>query len=122
MENYEKEFLEYLDKNPPDLLAKGIKKRTIKTIYQPTDTPELDLHGLRTWEAKDAMISFIKKSRGGSIQKVRVITGKGLHSKNGPVLGKFIQDGLNHGKFGKIRKFRSGKAKEGGSGVFIIEL
>jgi len=83
---------------------------------------ELDLHGNTLDEANLYLTRFLSDSRMKGYQLVRVITGKGLHSKTPGKLRNFVETGLNHGRFGRIRSFRSGKAREGGSGVFLIDL
>lgn len=44
--------------------------------------PELDLHKLRVWEAKKVTQMFVKQSR-GRYRRVKIITGRGLHSAGG---------------------------------------
>lgn len=44
--------------------------------------PELDLHTLRVWEARQVTQMFLKQSRGRH-RRVRIITGRGLHSVGG---------------------------------------
>lgn len=60
-----------------------------KGIVSPSDVvrtkegvTELDLHGLRVWEAKEVTLMFLKQSR-DYFRRVRVITGRGLHSIDG---------------------------------------
>lgn len=43
--------------------------------------PELDLHGLKVWEAKKVTEMFLQQSRGR--RQVRIITGRGVHAPGG---------------------------------------
>ena len=55
----------------------------------------LDLHGLSAAESLTRVDTFLKNSVRDGLRKVLIIHGKGIHSKNGPVLGdklkKFIE-------------------------------
>lgn len=51
---------------------------------------------------------------------ISIITGVGLHSKNGPVVKPVIADFLrNHPA---VESFTEGKYTEGGQGVFLVKL
>ena len=52
----------------------------------------LDLHGLKADEALRSAEEFLRSCHGEGIRKVLIIHGKGLHSKNEPVLGKRIRE------------------------------
>ena len=63
-----KEKLENKDQN-----AEIKKTKTVKSI---------DLHGCSLTEANEKIKSFIQKSFNEGIEKLLVVTGKGLHSQN----------------------------------------
>ena len=66
-------------------------KRAISQAYQ---TGELDLHGL---QARDAImaVEYVLNSNGYQRDRLRIITGRGLHSKNGvPVLQPQVESWL----------------------------
>ncbi len=47
---------------------------------------ELDLHGMTQREARSAVESYLANSSGGATRLVRIICGRGLHSREGSVL------------------------------------
>lgn len=57
---------------------------TIKHSPPPQD--ELDLHGMTQQEAELALKRFLLYAQQARLKTVRIITGKGLHSPQGPVL------------------------------------
>lgn len=68
--------------------------------------PELDLHELRVWQAKKVTQMFVRQSR-GRYRRVRIITGRGLHSVGGipkikPEVEVFLQNaGLSYDEVNK---------------------
>ena len=101
-----------------------IKKEVIKTI---------DLHGFSLDNANKAVEEFITKCFEEDINKIIVITGKGLRSRNNsnPYLSKdlsilkysvpeFIQSNKNLMK--KIKKVKEADIEDGGKGAFYIYL
>ena len=68
--------------------------------YQPKIDAELDLHGLTQREAEGEVWDFLSEAEEKEYLKVRIITGKGLHSENGEgvlkslVIGILRQKGL----------------------------
>ena len=107
----------YLNKNL-------INKKNIKTI---------DLHGLSLQNANNIIEEFIEKCFKKSVNKIIVITGKGLRSKNdeNPYVSKdlsilkhsvpdFIKSSPNLMKI--ITKIEKANIKDGGEGAFYIYL
>ena len=101
-----------------------IKKEVVKTI---------DLHGFSLDNANKAVEEFITKCFEEDINKIIVITGKGLRSRNNsnPYLSKdlsilkysvpeFIQSNKNLMK--KIKKVKEADIDDGGRGAFYIYL
>ena len=101
-----------------------IKKEVVKTI---------DLHGFSLDNANKAVEEFITKCFEEDINKIIVITGKGLRSRNNsnPYLSKdlsilkysvpeFIQSNKNLMK--KIKKVKEADIEDGGKGAFYIYL
>jgi DNA-nicking Smr family endonuclease len=78
----------------------------------------IDLHGKTVAEAELALGSFLEGAARGGIEKVLVITGKGNHSADGPVLGKamraFLEANPRSGRFGQADK------ADGGSGALWV--
>ena len=98
------------------------KKQIIKSI---------DLHGCTLVEANKKIESIINKSYLEGVNKLIVITGKGIHSKNesDPFVSKdlsilkysvpeFIKN--NKDLMKKINEFKDADIKDGGQGAFYI--
>lgn len=89
----------------------------------PARTEELDLHGMTVAEAEASLTRMLRECRERRTGTLRVVTGKGIHSAAGrAVLRETLTAGLNSGRYGRIKRFRPGKAREGGSGVLVITL
>ncbi len=54
----------------------------------------LDLHGLSSVEAEEALDRFIRDAKARGLSKVLIIHGKGLHSPGQPVLQRVVQSYL----------------------------
>ena len=93
----------------------------------------IDLHGYTLDEANKSIESFIIKSYQENINKLIVVTGKGIHSQNekDPYVSKdlsilkysvpeFIKN--NQKLMKKIIEFKDAEIKDGGSGAFYIYL
>ena len=93
----------------------------------------IDLHGYTLHEANEKIEKFIKKAFHDQIEKLVVVTGKGIHSKNeeDPYVSKklgilkySIPDFLNNNKSlsGMIKNLAKAKIEDGGEGAFYIYL
>ena len=93
----------------------------------------IDLHGYTLEEANKTIEEFIHKSFRDKINKLIVVTGKGLHSQNkkDPYVSKdlgilkysvpqFIENNMNLRK--KIIEIKDANIEDGGSGAFYIFL
>ena len=93
----------------------------------------LDLHGKNLDEANSIIESFIKKSYEDKVQKLIIITGKGLHSNNekDPYVSKdlgilkysipeFVRSNENLMQI--ISNISEASVKDGGTGAFYIFL
>ena len=93
----------------------------------------IDLHGYSLDHANKTIDDFIKKSYLEKIDKLIIVTGKGLHSKNekDPFVSKdlsilkysvpeFIEG--NKDLMSKINEIKDADIKDGGSGAFYIYL
>ena len=102
------------------------KKITFKTRL-------IDLHGYTLEDANKSIESFIIKSYQDKINKLIVVTGKGIHSQNekDPYVSKdlsilkysvpeFISNNKNLMKI--IYEMKDAKIEDGGSGAFYIFL
>ena len=101
-----------------------------KTIFK---TRSIDLHGYSLEEANKSIENFIIKSNQENINKLIVVTGKGIHSQNekDPYVSKdlsilkysvpeFISNNKNLMKI--IYEIKDAKIEDGGSGAFYIYL
>ena len=118
-------FLKSDDKLPnKDLKNKENKKFKTKSI---------DLHGYTLEKANVIVESFINKNFKEGTNKLIIVTGKGLHSKNeaDPFVSKdlsilkysvpeFIKN--NEELMNKIINIREANVKDGGSGAFYVYL
>ncbi len=82
---------------------------------------ELDLHGLNTDEAHDALSDFIVESRTRRFRCVRVIHGKGLTSPNRePVLKGKVRSWLAH--WDEVLAYAEAPQHAGGGGAVLVLL
>ena len=93
----------------------------------------IDLHGYTLEEANKSIEEFIYRSYAEKINKLIVVTGKGLHSQNqkDPYISKdlsilkysvpeFIEN--NKGLMNIINELKDASIEDGGSGAFYIYL
>ena len=96
-------------------------------------TRSLDLHGKTLNEANHVIETFIKKSYEDKVQKLIIVTGKGLHSNNekNPFVSKdlgilkysipeFVKNNEDLMKI--ISNISEASVKDGGTGAFYIFL
>ena len=96
-------------------------------------TRSLDLHGKTLEEANGIIENFIKKSHEDKVQKLIIVTGKGLHSSNekDPYVSKdlgilkysipeFIKNNQDLMKI--ISNISEASVEDGGTGAFYIFL
>ena len=110
----------------PDKDFKNIKKKNNKTR-------SIDLHGFTLDEANKTIENFINKAFSDNINKLIIVTGKGLHSENekDPYVSKdlgilkysvpeFIIN--NPDLMNMINEIKDASIEDGGSGSFYIFL
>ena len=96
-------------------------------------TKSIDLHGYTLQEANIVIEEFINNSHKQKINKLIVVTGKGLHSgnesnlyisKNLSILKNSVPEFIkkNQNLMKKIVEFKDAEIKDGGSGAFYIYL
>ena len=96
-------------------------------------TKSIDLHGYSLKEANETIRDFINKSYEENVNRLIVVTGKGLHSNNekDPYVSKnlsilkysvpeFIENNIELKK--KILEITNAKIEDGGEGAFYIHL
>ena len=119
-----------------DFLSKNEKlpnKDSIKTNSLVFRSTEIDLHGFTLDDANKEIEKFINKCFNSGFNKIRVVTGKGLHSNNeqDPYVSKdlsilrysvpeFIKNNIELMKL--INEFKEAPLEDGGEGAFYIFL
>lgn len=82
---------------------------------------QLDLHGLRVDEAREALGQFIRNARKGGLRCVRVVHGKGLGSPGrSPVLKSRVQRWLVQKR--EVLAFVQARPMDGGAGALLVLL
>lgn len=82
---------------------------------------QLDLHGLRTEDARVALGQFIREAQKQGLRCVRVVHGKGLGSPGKtPVLKGRVQSWLAQKK--EVLAFVQARPAEGGAGALVVLL
>lgn len=82
---------------------------------------EIDLHGLRTDDAREALSTFLRESVAKGLRCVRVVHGKGLGSPGKtPVLKGRVQSWLAQKK--EVLAFVQARPAEGGAGALVVLL
>tara|TARA_B100001057_G_scaffold365305_1_gene368393 strand:- start:737 stop:1159 length:423 start_codon:yes stop_codon:yes gene_type:complete len=105
-------------------------KTSAQKIYK---TKSIDLHGYTLEEANKTIEGFIQKSFREKINKLIVVTGKGLHSQNekDPYVSKdlsilkySVPEFINNNKnlMSIIYEIKDASIEDGGSGAFYILL
>ncbi len=111
------------------LIDKDYKKKTNSTYSSRT----IDLHGYTLEQANIAIEKFIIKSFSKKINKLIVVTGKGIHSDNekNPYVSKdlsilkySVPEFISNNKIlmEMIYDIQDAKIEDGGSGAFYIHL
>ena len=82
---------------------------------------QIDLHGLRVDEAREAISQFIRDAVKRGVRCVRIVHGKGLGSMNKkPVLKNKVRNWLVQKD--KVIAFCTARAADGGSGALMVLL
>lgn len=86
--------------------------------HQPVEA-ETDLHQMTKDEARKEVLDFLEEAESFGYKKIRIITGKGMHSKNGVgILNDYVKEILD----GKGLKYSAAKYDEGGEGAIDVFL
>lgn len=89
----------------------------------PSPQDEIDLHGYTASEAENKTDFFISHCQNSRLKTIRIITGKGLHSPQGPVLQGIVEAKLLELKAQKkIIAYRWEKHNKQKSGALIVYL
>ena len=125
------------DKRDWDKFVDGNEKLYNKDLrYQEKKilkTKSIDLHGYTLDEANKKIREFINKSFSENVNKLIIVTGKGLHSENekDPYVSKdlgilkySVPEFITNDKdlMNKINEIKDAKIEDGGGGAFYIYL
>jgi DNA-nicking Smr family endonuclease len=83
---------------------------------------QLDLHGLTREEALESLAPFLQSARLAGERGVLVITGKGTHSAEGPVLQQVVAAWLRDQGRDLIVEYAPAPREMGGGGALVIFL
>jgi DNA-nicking Smr family endonuclease len=83
---------------------------------------QLDLHGLTREEALGALPRFLQSAQKNGQKAVLVITGKGNHSPEEPVLHQAIASWLRDAGRTTVLEFAPAPREMGGSGAYVVFL
>ena len=123
-----KDWKNFLEKNEK-LPNKDLEKKESK-FYT---TKSLDLHGYTLDEANKKVESFIIDCFEQKVSKIKIVTGKGLHSQNDKdpyiseklgILKNSVPDFIksNPSLMTKIKSIADAEIADGGSGAFYVFL
>lgn len=80
--------------------------------YERQPDTVIDLHGCTVKESERELRALLEKD----FAHVRIIVGKGTHSKNGPVIRDFVKQFL----FSRNIRFAQSKLRDGGEGALEV--
>ena len=81
----------------------------------------IDLHGLRTDEAREALSTFLREARQGALRCLRVVHGKGLGSPGKtPVLKNLVRRWLTQKR--EVLAYVQARPADGGAGALLVLL
>ena len=93
-------------------------------LNEPEDV--LDFHGrgpITPGDVKRETEAFVRACAQAGMSRIRIITGKGLHSKGKPVVRPQVERVLRRFESdGTVRSFQSETTRGGGDGAFRIDL
>jgi DNA-nicking Smr family endonuclease len=113
----------FIDEWPEEQPAKRAVPRRMKQVERGQLKPEaeLDLHGLTVDEASAKVGYFLRDVSYQGFQTVLIITGKGLHSSDGPVLRQAVEKLLNNQRE-QVLEWGIAPRRYGGGGALIVFL
>ena len=113
---------EYISRYPPDRDPgrRDAQEETRQDMESMEPQAVLDLHGLSSQEAEQALDRFIFQARRTGARKVLIVHGKGNHSQGEPVLQGVVRRYLE--KCPYTGAFASAKRKHGGRGATWVVI
>jgi DNA-nicking Smr family endonuclease len=113
---------ELLSRYPPTEPKEGDERSKPPQPRHKAQEPQasLDLHGMNSHEAEQALEKFVLECRGRGLQKVLIVHGKGHHSQGEPVLQGVVRRYLEKSPY--TGAFGSAERKHGGRGATWVRL
>lgn len=113
----------FVDEWPEEVPVKKAAPRRMKQVERGQLKPEaeLDLHGLTVEEACTKVQFFLQDALYQGCRTVLVITGKGAHSNDGPVL-RIAMEGLLKSQKELVLEWGLAPQRYGGRGALIVFL
>jgi DNA-nicking Smr family endonuclease len=101
------------------------KQKIVGNKYAHLSQPQasFDFHGLGILtpvEICEKASDFVRASRQKGYKKVLIVTGKGLHSKSGPVIGPILEKYLPG--LPEVKSIVKARRDRGGEGALEVEL
>ncbi len=97
----------------------------LKTVLKqyPPPQAELDLHGCTAYEAREKVDQFIHNARAKSLQTLKIVVGKGLHSQFRAVLPDIVEQRIVFFKRrNMVMSFEWEKRRKRKSGALIVYM
>ncbi len=113
----------FVDEWPEEDTGKPAVPRRMKQVERGQLKPEakLDLHGLTIAESSEKVRFFLQDALYQGVKTALIITGKGLHSNDGPVLRQAVEHLLNESQE-SVLEWGMAPRNYGGSGALIVFL
>lgn len=116
---FDKVFRDELPEEPADTSPRRMKQ--LRQGKLGVDA-ELDLHGLERVAARQRTLHFLENAVYQGFQTVRIITGQGHRSVDGPVLRETIERLLRDECPSQVLEWGRAPARQGGAGALILFL
>ncbi|MFA7405567.1 MAG: Smr/MutS family protein [Pelobacteraceae bacterium] len=114
----------FTDSSPDEGELKPLSGNRLKQVRRGvvSVSHQLDLHGLTRDEALEALPRFLRSAQQKGQKAVLVITGKGNHSSEEPVLHQAVASWLRDAGRLIVLEFAPAPREMGGSGAYVVFL
>lgn len=99
---------------------RDVKEAEARRLRALKPEARIDLHGLKAAEAEAALAAFLEAASRRGLEKILVVTGKGIHSQGEPVLGKVARRVIETSPW--AGRFGTADAASGGGGALWVIL
>jgi DNA-nicking Smr family endonuclease len=86
----------------------------------------LDFHADGPWKSVEVhrrTLDFVRAAAGRGLERVRIVTGRGRHSRGAPVVRPQVERTLRRLEAqGVVRSFRPERLDRGGDGAYFVRL